>query len=171
MNRQDIHYYQHTTRFNEINHQMLIKNGLKGILTIVGVLTGCWVVGVIEPRVVVIIGLTTCAAMGLSGVWCTYRTLSAKRQRTVQSLEQAMLAPMADTKQARAWRFSVIVASTLGGLDRLLMGSIILSPLALDHIFVNVVYAYATSLALSLICLLNVMILMVASPTSRESLV
>ncbi len=80
--------------------------GLNGILGTLSVLVGAWVAAVQDPDVVLIIGLVTCATTGLSGLWRTYRTWSIRRQRYLQSLEQAMLLDLEDTRQARVSRLA-----------------------------------------------------------------
>jgi len=52
-----------------IARRYFIKNGFDGSLTILGIIVGSWIVGVVEPEIIVTARLGACLAMGVSGIF------------------------------------------------------------------------------------------------------
>ena len=145
--------YRRIASIDEIGRRYLAMNAFDGVLTMIGVVMGSYLAGVVEPRIVVSTGLATCMAMGVSGFWGAYQTESAERKHELQELEQAMLRDLADTKQARASRFAVIVVSIIDGLSPLLAGMLVLLPFLLHGLWGVVKVSYFAALGMALITL------------------
>ena len=69
--------YNRLSNIGEIARRYFAMNAFDGVLTIIGVLMGNFTAGVEEPRIVVTTGMTTCIAMGISGLWGAYLTEAA----------------------------------------------------------------------------------------------
>ncbi|HHX42764.1 MAG TPA: hypothetical protein GX714_02080 [Chloroflexi bacterium] len=145
--------YRRIADIDEIGRRYLAMNAFDGILTMIGVLMGSYVAGIRDPRVVFSTGLATCFAMGVSGFWGAYLTESAERKHEMQELEQAMLADMSHSKQARASRFAAVAVSIIDGLSPLVAGVLVLLPFILTGLFPDVMVSYALSLGAALVLL------------------
>jgi predicted membrane protein (TIGR00267 family) len=141
--------YRRLAAIDEIGRRYLAMNAFDGILTMIGVVMGSYVAGVLEPRVVLATGLATSLAMGVSGLWGAYMTESAERRHELHALEQAMLTDLHDTEQARASRFAVVVVSVIDGLAPLVAGAAVLLPF-LFATWVGEEGCYAASLGVAL---------------------
>jgi hypothetical protein len=53
----------------EIARRYFAMNAFDGVLTIIGVLMGNFLAGVQESKVILVTGLSTSVAMGVSGLW------------------------------------------------------------------------------------------------------
>jgi len=144
--------YRRLAAVDEIGRRYLAMNAFDGILTMIGVVMGSYVAGVLEPRVVLATGLATSLAMGVSGLWGAYMTESAERQHELHDLEQAMLTDLHDTRQARASRFAVVVVAIIDGLAPLLAGAAVLVPFLFAG-WAGKETCYATSLGVALVML------------------
>ncbi|MFO7918697.1 MAG: VIT1/CCC1 transporter family protein [Anaerolineae bacterium] len=148
--------YRELSNVDEIARRALSNNAFDGILTILGVVMGAYVAGVKDPSVVLYTGISTCVAIGISGAWGRYFGESAERKNEMQQLGQAMLLDlnqMAQTKQARAARFAVLVVSAVDGLSPLAAGLITVLPFFFADLFPNITYVYAGSLIMAFISL------------------
>jgi len=145
--------YREIAEIDEIGRRYLAMNAFDGVLTMIGVLTGSYVAGVREPRIVISTGLATCLAMGISGFWGAYLTESAERKRELRELEQAMLTDMSDSKQARASRFAAVVVSIIDGLSPLVAGIVVLIPFMLAGLWPEVMISYLLSIGMALVLL------------------
>jgi len=79
--------YNQVANIGVIARRYFAMNAFDGVLTIIGVLMGNFTAGVEDARIVVTTGLTTCVAMGISGLWGAYLTEGAERQRELLELE------------------------------------------------------------------------------------
>jgi hypothetical protein len=61
--------YNDIADIGEIGRRYFAMNAFDGILTIMGVLMGNMGAKVTSPHIVLTTGLSTCVAMGISGLW------------------------------------------------------------------------------------------------------
>lgn len=148
--------YREIAHVDEIGRRYLAMNAFDGILTMIGVVMGSYVVGIQDPHIILSTGFATCLAMGISGLWGAYMTESAERKSELRDLEQAMLRDLGDTEQARASRFAVVVISLIYGLSPLVAGSLVLLPFLFTSMRGSMDVGYAAALVVALSMLFGV---------------
>ncbi|MEA3459101.1 MAG: hypothetical protein U9R11_00240 [Chloroflexota bacterium] len=139
----------------EIARRYFVMNAFDGVLTILGVLVGNYVAGVRDAMVVVSTGLSTCFAMGISGLWGAYLTEAAERKRDLNDLEGYTLTKLGGTKIGRASGVAVIVVALIDGLAPLLSALMALLPFFL-HLDIAISYYLSLGLALAILFALGV---------------
>jgi len=120
--------YRQIASIDEIGRRYLAMNAFDGILTMIGLVMGSFIGGIDNPRLITFTGLATCLAMGVSGFWGAYMTEAAERKNDLRELEHAMLRDLGKTKQARAFRFAVVIVSLIDGLSPVISGATVLIP-------------------------------------------
>ncbi len=148
-----IEEYRRLTALDEIGRRYFAMNAFDGILTMLGVVMGAYIGGILEPRVVFTTGIATSMAMGVSGLWGAYTTETAERRHSLRELEQAMLTDMQNTELARASRFAAVVVSLIDGLAPLLAGGLVVLPFVFCSIFSGIMGCYIASTILALVLL------------------
>lgn len=160
--------YEEIADVGAIARRYFAMNAFDGVVTLIGVLGGAMVAGVTEPRVVVVTGLTTALAMGISGFTGAYLTEAAERERDLRRLGRATLRDLHDTSVGRAARFAVIVVTVVDGLSPMLAGALVLVPFYVAAWLPAIVWAYYASLAFALLILFGLGAFL--GRISRESL-
>ncbi|MDI7276657.1 MAG: hypothetical protein QME94_11820 [Anaerolineae bacterium] len=145
--------YLEIAQVGEIARRYAAMNAFDGILTIIGVLTGSYMAGVREARVVVATGLATSVAVGVSGLWGAYLTESAERKRSLDELEESTLSDLSDTRLGRASRFAVIVVALIDGLAPFLASVVVLAPFLLSPLLPRSAGLYTLSIGTGLLSL------------------
>ena len=145
--------YNRLSNIGEIARRYFAMNAFDGVLTIIGVLMGNFTAGVEEPRIVVTTGMTTCIAMGISGLWGAYLTEAAERQRELHELEGITLTSLSETSLGEASRAAVVIVAAVDGLSPFLAALIVLLPFFFAHLFPTVHWVYFSALGLSLLAL------------------
>jgi predicted membrane protein (TIGR00267 family) len=137
------------SRVDAIARRCFANNSFDGILTVVGVIIGSHVAGLLDSRIVLTTGLATRMAMGVSAGWGAYVSERAERRHQLRELEQAMLRDLQYTEQARALRFAVWIITAVDGLSPLLSGAMVLIPFMLSGSLVTIQNAYIASLVVT----------------------
>ncbi len=150
---QRIREYDRVAGIGEIGRRYFAMNAFDGVLTIIGVLMGNLTAQVEDPGIVVSTGLSTCVAMGVSGLWGAYLTESAERKRDLQELGRFTLTDLDDTRIGRASRAAVIIVAVIDSLAPFLSAVIVLIPFFLAGLLPAVDWAYYTSLGVALLSL------------------
>lgn len=136
---------------NPIARRYFVKNGFDGSMTMLGIVVGSWIAGVIEPRIIVTAGLGACLAMGISGLFGAYMTERAERKRHLKTLEAAMITDLQDSIFEEASNFVSIYAAIVDGASPILTGIFSLVPFALTIRGTLVIWdAYVISVIVSL---------------------
>ena len=81
--------YSEISEAGKIARRAFANNSFDGVLTMIGVVMGNFVVGVQDGTVVLVTGLSTALAIGISGGWGAYLTESARPTAT-EHCEPAM---------------------------------------------------------------------------------
>jgi len=118
-----------------------------------GVVMGSFVVGIRDPAVIVIAGISTSIALGISGGWGAQLAESAERRLDIIELEKVMLAPMAETKIGCASRVAVWVVTAVDGLSPFLSAFFVVIPFFFTSILPSIDYAYYASVGMALVVL------------------
>jgi len=125
-------------------------NAFDGVLTIIGVLMGNYMAHVREPAIVISTGLSTCVAMGVSGLWGAYLTESAERKRDLDELQNHTLTDLSRTKIGRASRAAVVIVALVDGLAPFISALVVLVPFFLSDLLPAVTISYYLSLGMAL---------------------
>jgi len=147
--------YDNLANIGEIGRRYFTMNAFDGVLTIIGVLMGNLTAGVDNPRIVVSTGLSTCVAMGVSGLWGAYLTEAAERKRDLDELGHYTLTDLNNTRIGRASRAAVVTVALVDGLAPFLAALIVLTPFFVTGLFPTVTWVYYTSLGIALLTLFS----------------
>ena len=98
-------------------------------------------------------GLSTCVAMGISGLWGSYLTESAERKHDLDELSQSTLTDLKNSRIGKASRFAAVVVSLVDGISPFLAAMLVLIPFFLHNLFPSIQMVYYTSLGLALLTL------------------
>jgi predicted membrane protein (TIGR00267 family) len=137
----------------EIARRYFAMNAFDGVLTIIGVLMGNLLAQVKEPRVVVVTGLSTSLAMGISGLWGSYLTESAERRHEIDELESYTLTDLQETKIGKASRLAAVMVALIDGLSPFVASMLVLVPFFLAGLFPVVTWAYYAAIGMALLTL------------------
>ena len=145
--------YIQITEMGPIARRYFVKNGFDGSMTMLGIIVGALVSNG-NPEVVVAAGLSTCLAMGISGVSGAYMTERAERKRDLKDLECAMITKLDESVISDATRFVSFYAALVDGGSPTVTALISLTPFfLLLQGLIAVQVAYIASLVLTLVTL------------------
>ena len=121
--------YSKISNVGPITRRYFVMNAFDGALTMLGVVIGAYVSGVIEhPTVIISAGIAGSIAMGASGVSGAYMTEKAERTKKIKKLEKAMLSDMKKGLHGRSHRFATIFAAVVDGGSPALAAMVVVSP-------------------------------------------
>ena len=145
--------YSKISEVEQIARRAFANNSFDGVLTMVGVIMGSFLVGVEDAKAVLITGLSTALAIGISGGWGAYLTESAERRHAINELEQVTLSELQDTKIGKASRIAVILVAAVDGLSPFFSALLILLPFFFVPLLPSITYAYYAAGVLTLVAL------------------
>jgi predicted membrane protein (TIGR00267 family) len=136
-----------------IARRAFVNNSFDGILTMVGVVMGSFFVGVQDATIVLVTGMSTALAIGISGGWGAYLAESAERRHEMSELEKFTLTNLHDSKIGRASRAAVVIVAAVDGLSPFLAAVLVLIPFFFTPLLPSVTVAYYTSIVVALVAL------------------
>ena len=145
--------YIELSKAGQIARRAFANNSFDGVLTMIGVVMGSFVVGVDDATVVLVTGLSTALAIGISGGWGAYLTESAERRHEIGELERFTLTDLQDTKIGKASRTAVVLVAAVDGLSPFLSAFLVIIPFFLAPLLPSVTYAYYASIGMALLAL------------------
>lgn len=145
--------YDEIADVSSIARRYFAMNAFDGVVTIIGVLAGAMAAGIERASVVVVTGLTTAVAMGVSGFTGAYLTEAAERERDLQRLGRSTLRDMHDTRVGRAARFAVVVVTVVDGLSPMVAAALVLTPFYVVAWLPSITWAYRGALVFALLVL------------------
>jgi predicted membrane protein (TIGR00267 family) len=145
--------YIRISKAGQIARRAFANNSFDGVLTMIGVVMGSFVVGVENATVVLVTGLSTALAIGISGGWGAYLTESAERRHEIGELERFTLTDLQDTKIGRASRTAVVLVAAVDGLSPFLSALLVVVPFFFASLLPSVACAYYASIAMALLSL------------------
>lgn len=159
--------YNKIAKIDKIARRYFVMNTFDGVLAILGVLLGSFIVNS-EPRVVISTGIGAGVAMAVSGIWGAYLTERAERDREIKELERATLSRLRETKIGRAANAAVLVIALIDGLAPFLAAIIILAPFLLfsSALSSSQMYIISASMGFGILFMLGVFL----GRMSRESI-
>lgn len=145
--------YDKITDASLIARRAFVNNSFDGVLTMVGVVMGSFVAGVTDASVVLVTGLSTALAIGISGGWGAYLAESAERSHAVDELEQLTLTELRESKIGKASRMAVFTVAAVDGLSPFLSALLVVIPFFLVSLLPSLAYAYYASLGIAMVAL------------------
>ncbi len=145
--------YSKISEVGQIARRAFANNSFDGVLTMIGVVMGSFFVGVKDPTIVLVTGLSTALAIGISGGWGAYLTESAERRHAIVELERVTLTKLQDTKIGRASRMAVVLVAAVDGLSPFFSAFLVITPFFFASLLPDVSYAYYASALMALVSL------------------
>jgi len=145
--------YNEISQVEQIARRAFANNSFDGILTMIGVVMGNFVTGVQDTSVVLVTGISTALAIGISGGWGAYLTESAERRHEIDELEKYTLTELQDTKIGKASRMAVLVVAAVDGLSPFLSAFLVISPFLFASLLPTTNMAYYLSIGMALLSL------------------
>ncbi|MCL4417772.1 MAG: MFS transporter [Actinobacteria bacterium] len=140
--------YNKIANIAQIIRRYVAINGFDGVITIIGVLIGNFVIGTVSYKQVIIAGSAVCISLTVSGVWSAYNSESAERTKELQELEKSTLHVLDGTVISRAQSFASIILAAVNGISSGITAFIPLIPFFFgSHIPMNISYYLGASLA------------------------
>ncbi len=137
-----------------IMRRYFVVNGFDGALTMLGLLTGFYLSGIQDLKVVIGACLGATIALGISGLSSAYLSESAERQRSLLELQQAMLADLSDSAPASRARLMPLFVALVNGAAPVVLALIIILPLWLHRAAVTLPMApLPTAIATAFLCI------------------
>jgi len=134
----------------DIAKRYLVMNSFDGALTALGLIIGNWLVGIKDPRVLIVAGLGASMAMGVSGAFGAYLTEAAVKKEEMAEYQSAMLETFEDTVVDEAAAFSSYFVAFIDGFSPFLAASISFFPFILVLFFsLDINTAYLASFVLT----------------------
>ncbi len=145
--------YSRISEVERIARRAFANNSFDGVLTMIGVVMGSFVVGVKDATVVLVTGLSTALAIGISGGWGAYLTESAERRHAIGELERYTLTELQDTKIGKASRVAVVMVAAVDGLSPFLSALLVVLPFFFAPLLPSISYAFYASIGMALVAL------------------
>ncbi|MBN1180579.1 MAG: VIT1/CCC1 transporter family protein [Anaerolineae bacterium] len=161
--------YNEISKAGQIARRAFANNSFDGVLTMIGVVMGNFVMGVQDAAVVLVTGMSTALAIGISGGWGAYLTESAERRSEISELEQFTLTNLGSTKIGRASRIAVVQVAMVDGLSPFLAAFLVVIPFFFVPLLPSVDYAYYASIAMALTALFGLGVYL--GSISKENLI
>ncbi len=144
--------YNKIAGISQITRRYVAINGFDGVITMLGVLLGNYVVGASEYKHIIISGSAVCISLMISGVWSVYNSESSERAKDMRDLEMSTLHVLTGTIIARAQRFASIVLAVLNGFTAGISAFIPIIPFFFGkYLQINVCYYAGAFLAFLLL--------------------
>jgi predicted membrane protein (TIGR00267 family) len=144
--------YNKIAGISQITRRYIAINGFDGVITMLGVLLGNYVVGAREYKHIIISGSAVCISLMISGAWSVYNSESSERAKEMRDLEMSTLHVLTGTIIARAQKFASIVLAVLNGFTAGISAFIPLIPFLFGkHLQINACYYAGAFLAFLLL--------------------
>ena len=151
--------YYEISDVGTISRRYFVMNAFDGALTMLGVIIGAYIAGVLHPVPIITAALSGSIAMGVSGISGAYMTEKAERTKELKELERAMLTSLENRLHHKSHQFAMIFAALVDGLSPAFAAMIVVSP----FFFVNmgilsaeIAFYVTIVLTLSLLTILGV---------------
>jgi len=120
--------YYRISDVGTISRRYFVMNAFDGALTMLGVIIGAFIAGVLEPITIITAAISGSIAMGVSGMSGAYMTEKAERTKELKELQRAMVSNLENGLHHRSHRFATIFASLVDGLSPAFAAMIVVSP-------------------------------------------
>ena len=145
--------YDDIADVSSIARRYFAMNAFDGVVTIIGVLVGGMAAGIADARIILVTGMMTAVAMGISGLTGAYLTETAERERDLRHLEKQTLTDLKNTQIGRANRFAVVVVTIVDGMAPVLASAVVLVPFFAASMLPDIRACYLSALAIAMVAL------------------
>jgi len=147
--------YSDLSGVGDITRRYFVMNAFDGALTMLGVVIGAYVSGIMDqPTVIISAGIAGSIAMGASGMSGAYMTEKAERTKKLKDLERAMLTDLKNGLHHRSHRFATLWAAIVDGVSPAIAAMIVVSPFFIVRFgIITVETAFIACIILTLIIL------------------
>jgi predicted membrane protein (TIGR00267 family) len=146
--------YYEISEVGTISRRYFVMNAFDGALTMLGVIIGAYIAGVLEPIPIITAALSGSIAMGVSGISGAYMTEKAERTKELKELERAMLTSLENGLHHKSHQFASIFAALVDGLSPALAAMLVVSPFFIVNIgLLSAEIAFYVTIALTLFIL------------------
>ena len=137
-----------------ITRRYFVMNAFDGALTMLGVVIGAYVAGILEPMPIISAAIAGSIAMGTSGMSGAYMTEKAERTKKLKELEKAMLTDLKNGLHHKSHRFAMIFAALVDGASPALAAMLVVSPFVVARFnLLSVEQAFIGCIVLTLVLL------------------
>ena len=127
-------------------------SGFDGIITILGVLVGNYIVKVSDFKHVIVVSFAICISLGVSGVWGVYFFESAERKKEIDDLENSTLHNLDHTVIYYALRYASRVSAVVNGFSAVITAILPIIPFFFGK-YIPINFCYYLSFGISLVVL------------------
>ena len=120
--------YQKISEVGDIARRYFVMNAFDGALTMLGVIIGAFMAGILNPLPIISAGVAGSIAMGTSGISGAYMAEKAERTKKLKELEKAMLTNLKNGLHYKSHRFATIYAAIVDGFSPALAAMLVVSP-------------------------------------------
>lgn len=120
--------YHNISDVGKITRRYFVMNAFDGALTMLGVVIGAYVAGVLNSIWIISAGIAGSIAMGISGISGAYMTEKAERKKRFKEIKKAMLSDMKDSVQEKSYRYATIFAAIVDGTSPAIAAMVVISP-------------------------------------------
>ncbi|MBM3707161.1 MAG: hypothetical protein FJW69_02275 [Actinobacteria bacterium] len=154
---QKIRAYNRIANVGQISRRYVALNGFDGVITIIGVLLGSFIIGFEDYKNVIIAGSAVCISLTVSGVWSAYNSESAERIKEIQDLEKSTLHMLNGTIISRAQDYASIILSAVNGLSSGLAAFIPVIPFFFGRFLpINICFYIAAAFAFAILASIGI---------------
>jgi len=125
--------YSRISGVGAITRRYFVMNAFDGALTMLGVVIGAYIAGVLNSITIISAGIAGSIAMGASGMSGAYMTEKAERSKKLKELEKAMLTDLSDGLHGKSQRFATFFAAIVDGISPALAAMVVISPFFLAN--------------------------------------
>ena len=147
--------YHRISRVGDITRRYFVMNAFDGALTMLGVIIGAYIAGILNPMPIISAAVAGSIAMGTSGISGAYMTEKAERTKKLKELEKAMLTDLKNGLHDKSHRFATIFAAIIDGVSPSIAAMLVVSPFILVNFeIIAIKTAFFSSIIITLIILL-----------------
>jgi len=147
--------YHQISEVGDISRRYFVMNAFDGALTMLGVIIGAYMAGILNPMPIISAGVAGSIAMGTSGISGAYMTEKAERTKKLKELEKAMLTDLTNGLHYKSHRFATIFAAIVDGFSPAMAAMLVVSPFILVNFgLFSTMIAFYSSIILTLVSLL-----------------
>jgi len=146
--------YYKISEAGDITRRYFVMNAFDGALTMLGVVIGAYISGILRPLPIITAAISGSIAMGISGISGAYMTEKAERTKKLKELERAMVTDLKDSLHHKSNQFATIFAALVDGVSPALAAMLVVSPFFLTTTaIISIELAFFGCIILTLIML------------------
>lgn len=147
--------YYKISDVGKIVRRYFVMNAFDGALTMLGVVIGAYVAGILEPIPIISSAIAGSIAMGTSGMSGAYMTEKAERTKKLKTLEKAMLTDLKNGIHDRSHRFATFFTAIVDGVSPAMAAMFVVSPFFIANMnLISVETAFIACIIITLLVLL-----------------